>query len=125
MAIILEPKNNVVTTESHPTYENHTQGGLPLGQRPEGDDQFENAMLKLEDAFNRLMSSVDLLQKNIQELKIKNEKLEEQIASMVPLNNLTVSYKDPLVLTKEMEITNDNKISNWKDLVKEENNGHK
>ena len=63
MAIILEPKNNVVTTESHPTYENHTQGGLPLGQRPEGDDQFENAMLKLEDAFNRLMSSVDLLQK--------------------------------------------------------------
>jgi len=98
---------------------------LPLGQRPEGDDQFENALIKLEDAFNRLMSSVDLLQKNIEELKIKNKKLEEQIASMVPFNNLSVSYTHPLVLTKEMEITNDNKISSWKDLVKEENNGHK
>ena len=113
------------TTSSYSPNDPKRYDQLPIGQRPEGDDQFENALIKLEDAFNRLMSSIDLLQKNIQELKIKNEKLEEQIASMVPLDNLTVSYKDPLVLTKEMEITNDNKISNWKDLVKEENNGHK
>jgi TolA-binding protein len=91
------------------TSSNSSDDQLPLGQRPEGDDQFENALVKLEDAFNRLMSSINLLQKNIEELKIKNEKLEEQVASMVPFNNLSVSYKDPLVLTPDMEVKDGHK----------------
>ena len=104
------PSIKTLSTES--SYNSNDQ--LPLGQRPEGDDQFENAFVKLEDAFHKLMSSINLLQKNLDELKRKNKILESKLASMV-------DPKKPLVLTEDMEI----KETNWKDLVEEENHGHK
>tara|TARA_R100001509_G_C4688803_1_gene156143 strand:- start:148 stop:477 length:330 start_codon:yes stop_codon:yes gene_type:complete len=100
-----------------------TNDQLPLGERPEGEDQFENALTKLEDAFNRLMSSISLLQKNLDELKRRNEILESKFALMGdPFKDFRDNPrkpKDPLVLTEDMEVE-----ANWKDLVKEENDGH-
>ena len=110
---------SIKTTNTTSSYSVDDQ--LPLGQRPEGDDQFENALTKLEDAFNRLMSSISLLQKNLDELKRRNAILESKFALMGdPFKDFRDNPrkpKDPLVLTEDMEV-------NWKDFVKEENNGH-
>ena len=38
---INKPKSNGVSTESNPTYENHTQGNAFLGQLPQGNDEFD------------------------------------------------------------------------------------
>ena len=58
---------SIKTTSTTSSYDINVQkeDQLPLGQRPEGDDQFENAFVKLEDAFHKLMSSINLLQKNL------------------------------------------------------------
>ena len=47
---------SIKTTSTTSSYDKmFQQDQLPLGQRPEGDDQFENAFVKLEDAFHKLM----------------------------------------------------------------------
>ena len=106
---------------------------FPLGQLPQGDDEFDAALKKLDNTFNVLVDRLNALEGSLKVLQETNTKLQEQISSMVPFNNLSVSFnenqqstvatsfKEPLVLTKEMEV----KESNWKDLVEEENNGHK
>ena len=48
MASYLSQKES---TESNPKYENHTKVELPLGQRPQGNDEFDKALKKLEEYF--------------------------------------------------------------------------
>ena len=103
MAIILEPKNNIVSTESHPTYENHTQGGLPLGQLPQGNDEFDAALKKLENTFNVLIDRLNALEGSLKVLQETNKKLESTVALLDPFKN----FREPLVLTKDMEVKDD------------------
>ena len=105
MAIILEPKNNIVSTESHPTYENHTQGGLPLGQLPQGNDEFDAALKKLENTFNVLIDRLNALEGSLKVLQETNKKLESTVALLDPFKN----FREPLVLTEDMEVKDGHK----------------
>ena len=113
MAIILEPKVNGVTTESGTTITTN----VPLGQRPQGDDEFDAALKKLENTFNVLVDRLNALEGSLKVLQETNKKLESTVALLDPFKN----FREPLVLTEDMEV----KEPSWKDLVKEENNGHK
>tara|TARA_B100000287_G_scaffold255583_2_gene240267 strand:+ start:895 stop:1248 length:354 start_codon:yes stop_codon:yes gene_type:complete len=117
MAIILEPKNNIVSTESHPTYENHTQGGLPLGQLPQGNDEFDAALKKLENTFNVLIDRLNALEGSLKVLQETNKKLESTVALLDPFkqfrenqqSSVATSFKEPLVLTPDMEVKDGHK----------------
>ena len=117
MAIILEPKNNVVSTESHPTYENHTQSGLPLGQLPQGNDEFDAALKKLENTFNVLIDRLNALEGSLKVLQETNKKLESTVALLDPFkqfrenqqSSVATSFKEPLVLTPDMEVKDGHK----------------
>jgi len=91
-----------MTNEIHP----------PLGEQPEG---VLNALEKLEEAKDKLFKNIDDLQENIRKLTEENKRLKTALGLVV-----NYDFKEPLVLTKDMEV----KESSWKDLVKEENNGH-
>ena len=117
MAIILEPKSNVVSTESNLTYENHTQGGLPLGQLPQGNDEFDAALKKLENTFNVLIDRLNALEGSLKVLQETNKKLESTVALLDPLeqfrenqqSSVATSFKKPLVLTPDMEVKDGHK----------------
>ena len=113
MAIILEPKSNGVSTESNPTYENHTQGGLPLGQRPQGDDEFDVALKKLENTFNVLIDRLNALEGSLNVLKETNKKLVATVELMDPFKQFRENEKKinegPLVLTPDMEVKDGHK----------------
>ena len=117
MAIILEPKSNGVSTESNPTYENHTQGGLPLGQLPQGNDEFDAALKKLENTFNVLIDRLNALEGSLKVLQETNKKLESTVALLDPFkqfrenqqSSVATSFKEPLVLTPDMEVKNGHK----------------
>ena len=95
MAIILEPKG--ITTESNPKYENHTQDGLlPLGQKPEGE---LNSLVRMQNAFNKLMSTIKLLDENIKKLTEENKRLKDALG--------ITEVEEPLVLTEDMEVKDD------------------
>ena len=95
MAIILEPKG--ITTESNPKYENHTQDGLlPLGQKPEGE---LNSLIRMQNAFNKLMSTIKLLDENIKKLTEENKRLKDALG--------ITEVEEPLVLTEDMEVKDD------------------
>ena len=49
-----------------------TDNLLPLGQKPEGE---LNSLLRMQNAFNKLMSSWKLLEENINKLKEENKRL--------------------------------------------------
>ena len=91
-----------MTNEIHP----------PLGEQPEG---VLNALEKLEEAKDKLFKNIDDLQENIRKLTEENKSLKTALGLVV-----NYDFKEPLVLTKDMEV----KEPSWKDLVKEENNGH-
>jgi|TARA_Y100000114_G_scaffold147650_1_gene159692 regulator of replication initiation timing len=91
-----------MTNEIHP----------PLGEQPEG---VLNALEKLEEAKDKLFKNIDDLQENIRKLTEENKRLKTALGLVV-----NYDFKEPLVLTKDMEV----KEPSWKDLVKEENNGH-
>jgi len=96
MAIMLEPKSrNGFATESNPTYDK-TISDLPLGQRPEGD-QFEQALLKLENVFHTLNSRLGALEENLKKFEEGQKKLEYHVFNLVNANK-------PLILTKDMEV---------------------
>ena len=64
------------------------------------------------------------LEKSVKKLHETSKVLESTAALVDPfalLRSNQKKIKDPLVLTEDMEV----KESNWKDLVKEENDGHK
>ena len=117
MAIILEPRSNCVSTESHPTYENHTQGGLPLGQLPQGNDEFDAALKKLENTFNVLIDRLNALEGSLKVLQETNKKLESTVALLDPFkqfrenqqSSVATSFTSPLVLTSEMEVKDGHK----------------
>jgi|TARA_B100000035_G_scaffold133334_1_gene113408 hypothetical protein len=96
-----------------------TDNLLPLGQKPEGELY---ALERMQNAFNKLMTSLKLLEENINKLKEENKRLKEALGITETL--------EPLLLTEDMEV----KEPSWKDLVKEESplndlkeviNGHK
>ena len=113
MAIILEPRSNGVSTESNPTYENHTQGGLPLGQLPQGNDEFDAALKKLENTFNVLVDRLNALEGSLKVLQETNKKLESTVALLDPFKEFRENEKKvnngPLVLTPDMEVKDGHK----------------
>jgi hypothetical protein len=93
MAIMFEPKGGREVTET-----SHTPDVLPLGQKPEGE---LNSLLRMQNAFNKLMSSFKLLEENIVKLKDENKRLKDTLG--------ITEVEEPLVLTKDMEVTNGSK----------------
>lgn len=91
MAIILEPKGVVTETSIEPDV-------LPLGQKPEGE---LNSLLKMQNAFSKLMSSINLLEENIKKLTEENKRLKDALGITETL--------EPLVLTEDMEIKDGHK----------------
>jgi|DEB0MinimDraft_10_1074344.scaffolds.fasta_scaffold01331_10 hypothetical protein len=72
MAIILEPKSK--------------SDVLPLGQKPEGD-QFDNALIKLENTFSLLISKVNALEENLNKLQKTTERNCELIRTIVTFSD--------------------------------------
>tara|TARA_R110001583_G_scaffold9583_3_gene45364 strand:+ start:443 stop:679 length:237 start_codon:yes stop_codon:yes gene_type:complete len=72
---------------------------LPLGQKPEGE---LNSLLRMQNAFSKLMDSFKLLEKNINKLKEENKKLKDALG--------VYEFTEPLTVN---------------DCMKENNNGHK
>ena len=91
MAIILEPKGVVTETSREPDV-------LPLGQKPEGE---LNSLLKMQNAFSKLMSSMKLLDENNKKLTEENKRLKDALGITETL--------EPLVLTEDMEIKDGHK----------------
>lgn len=89
MAIILEPKG--ITKESNPTSD--TSDVLPLGQKPEGE---LNSLVRMQNAFNKLMSTIKLLDENIKKLTEENKRLKDALG--------ITEVQEPLVLTEDTEI---------------------
>jgi len=87
MAIMFEPKGGREVTDV-----------LPLGQKPEGEI---DVIDKLEKAKNKLFASIDILQENIIKLKDENKRLKDALG--------ITEVEEPLVLTKDMEVTNGSK----------------
>ena len=85
---------------------------LPLGEKPEGE---LNSLLKMQNAFSKLVSSLKLLQENIDKLKEENKRLKEALGiteTIEPLDLEKTKYRtygieveqEPLVLTEDMEV---------------------
>jgi hypothetical protein len=91
MAIILEPKGVVTETSIEPDV-------LPLGQKPEGELK---SLLKMQNAFSKLMSNMKLLDENIKKLTEENKRLKDALGITETL--------EPLVLTEDMEIKDGHK----------------
>ena len=106
MAIILEPKG--VTTKSNPTSD--TSDLLPLGQKPEGE---MHALERMQNAFNKLMSSIRLLEANIKKLTEENKRLKDALG--------ITELEEPLVLTEDMEVKEESPLNDLKEVI----NGHK
>ena len=76
---------------------------LPLGQRPQGDDEFDAALKKLENTFNVLVDRLNALEGSLKVLQETNKKLESTVALLDPFKN----FREPLVLTEDMEVKDD------------------
>jgi len=87
-----------------------TDNLLPLGQKPEGE---LHALERMQNAFNKLMSSIRLLEENIKKLTEENKRLKEALG-------LTETV-EPLVLTEEMEVKEESPLNDLKEVI----NGHK
>ena len=70
-----------------------TDNLLPLGQKPEGE---LHALERMQNAFNKLMSSIRLLEENIKKLTEENKRLKDALG--------ITEVEEPLVLTEDMEI---------------------
>ena len=109
MAIILEPKVNGVTTESGTTITTN----IPLGQRPQGDDEFDAALKKLENTFNVLVDRLNALEGSLKVLQETNKKLVATVELMDPFKQFRENEKKvnegPLVLTPDMEVKDGHK----------------
>jgi len=99
MEIIQKPKVNGVTTDSSTTLTTN----VPLGQRPQGDDEFDAALKKLENTFNVLIDRLNALEGSLKVLQETNKKLESTVALLDPFKN----FREPLVLTEDMEVKDD------------------
>lgn len=66
---------------------------LPLGQKPEGE---LNSLVRMQNAFNKLVGSLKLLQENLDKLKEENKRLKDALGITETI--------EPLVLTSDMEV---------------------
>tara|TARA_R100000908_G_C3620501_1_gene66208 strand:+ start:191 stop:457 length:267 start_codon:yes stop_codon:yes gene_type:complete len=82
---------------------------LPLGQKPEGE---LNSLLRMQNAFSKLMSSFKLLQENIDKLKEENKRLKDALG--------ITETTEPLVLTSDMEVKEESPLNDLKEVI----NGH-
>ena len=104
MAIILEPKGGREVIEP-----STTPDVLPLGQKPEGE---LNSLLRMQNAFSKLVSSLKLLQENIDKLKEENKRLKDALGITETI--------EPLVLTSDMEVKEESPLNDLKEVI----NGH-
>ena len=109
MEIIQKPKVNGVTTESGTTITTN----VPLGQRPQGDDEFDAALKKLENTFNVLVDRLNALEGSLKVLQQTNKELESTVALLDPFKQFRENEKKinegPLVLTPDMEVKDGHK----------------
>ena len=101
MSIKKTIKYKTISTTLPPTSSAHI---LPLGEKPEGEDQFDNALVTLENVFTRLQKRLDELEKNVKKLHETSKVLESTVALIDPFKefrNNVRKPKDKLVLTKE------------------------
>ena len=107
MAIMFEPKGDREVNST-----SNTSNDLPLGQKPEGD-QFDNALFKLENTFSLLISRVNALEENLNKLQKTTERNCELIKTIVifsdKLSWVPKDKEEPLILTKDMEVTDGSK----------------
>jgi len=82
---------------------------LPLGQKPEGE---LSSLLKMQNAFSKLVSSLKLLQENIDKLKEENKRLKDALGITETI--------EPLVLTSDMEVKEESPLNDLKEVI----NGH-
>ena len=87
-----------------------TDNLLPLGQKPEGE---LHALERMQNAFNKLMSSIRLLEENIKKLTEENKRLKDALG--------ITEVEEPLVLTEDMEVKEESPLNNLKEVI----NGHK
>jgi len=92
MAIMFEPKGNCFTPNTN---------DLPLGQKPEGDE-FDKALLKLENVIHTLNSKMNALEENVKKLEEGSKKIEYHVFNLV-------NGSKPLVLTPDMEVKDGHK----------------
>ena len=118
MAIILEPKSeNTSTRFSEEMSITTSTNDTPLGQRPQGDDEFDAALKKLENTFNVLIDRLNALEGSLKVLQETNKKLESTVALLDPFkqfrenqqSSVATSFTSPLVLTSEMEVKDGHK----------------
>ncbi len=86
-----------------------TDNLLPLGQKPEGE---LSSLLKMQNAFSKLVSSLKLLQENIDKLKEENKRLKDALGITETI--------EPLVLTSDMEVKEESPLNDLKEVI----NGH-
>jgi regulator of replication initiation timing len=87
-----------------------TDNLLPLGQKPEGE---LHALERMQNAFNKLMSSIRLLEENIKKLTEENKRLKDALG--------ITEVEEPLVLTEDMEVKEESPLNDLKEVI----NGHK
>ena len=99
------------TTSSYTPDSQYPNGNhLPLGQQPQGDDEFDAALKKLENTFNVLVDRLNALEGSLKVLQETNKKLESTVALIDPFKEFRDNPrkpKDVLVLTEDMEVKND------------------
>ena len=90
---------------------------FPLGQLPQGNDEFDAALKKLENTFNVLVDRLNALEGSLKVLQETNKKLESTVALLDPFkefrenqqSSVATSFKEPLVLTPDMEVKDGHK----------------
>ena len=82
---------------------------IPLGQKPEGE---LSSLLKMQNAFSKLVSSLKLLQENIDKLKEENKRLKDALGITETI--------EPLVLTSDMGVKEESPLNDLKEVI----NGH-
>tara|TARA_R100000081_G_scaffold69778_1_gene36847 strand:- start:125 stop:412 length:288 start_codon:yes stop_codon:yes gene_type:complete len=95
---MFEPKIGGVTTISDTTFTTN----VPLGQQPQGNDEFDKALLKLENVIHTLNSKMNALEENIKKLEEGSKQIEYHVFNLV-------NAKKPLVLTPDMEVKDGHK----------------
>ena len=89
------------------------ENDLPLGQLPQGNDEFDAALKKLENTFNVLIDRLNALEGSLKVLQETNKKLESTVALLDPFKQFRENEKKvndgPLVLTPDMEVKDGHK----------------
>ena len=112
----IPPNEQPTITSNDPTrpINSYTIG---LGQRPQGDDEFDAALKKLENTFNVLIDRLNALEESLKKLQETNKVLESTVALLDPFkqfretqqSSVATSFKEPLVLTPDMEVKDGHK----------------